>query len=872
MSEVPPRIKNMLYAHSGNECANPSCHAKLVYVEDNAIDSQVCHIEAKSSGGPRYNPNQTEEERNGYENLILLCHKCHEMIDNNPETYTVELLKKWKKEHESKYKTDNKEKVFRTPIPDGLLPRDNEVDKLFDGISNNRIYNLIGVGGSGKSSLAYLMIQKYKDNFNEIAFVVVNSDIKQDIVTQLNRTLKFELKKDLYPEIISHLQENFKSVQPNLLVLDINETASKTDIFVDEVLKDNLFLEGWKFLILSRENVDTRFRIKSRNVEEERGFDFLKELFLKKAGERYDDFGDFETLFNVIFYNPLLVEQLGICLHDDPQPATIDDMKTILFGTSFRKEDMLGMSAKRHNETIISFLKNLIVYNNIKDINEKALLRHFVLWPSDYISYDVIADLLKGVFDSESVLKNVFKILTRRSIVVTTINDDKVLCYKLHGLLAESLRQQIDFEKEDWNGYLDNVERIRKYDYSKFVLYVDCIGKSLCEYNITFNLELLHNVAFKLECVWKADYADILYTIVVNIIKYYLSFDKDNYELQFNLAHAYLDHALIKQDYFGDYEFAKSNFENAIAIGEHLPKDVPEYQSVLAKAYNSLAGWQRYNLNDYELSKSTIEKTIAIYERLSKDNSKYQSSLAMAYCNLAIIQKCLGDYESAKFNFENVIAISEHLPKDNFEGLPRTYLNLAHLQGEHLEDYESAKSNYENAIAICERLPKESPECQYLLAMAYIGLADLQREHFGDYKSAISNYENAIAIGEHLPKDNLKVNSDFAMAYNGLAVLQMNIKKFADAESNVYFAINIYKQLEKNTPKYLIYRLNSEDGLAEIFLSNGKAEKAKEILDRIQPLAKKCLAENPNDNFTIEVNKEIDKLVEKCSKILSKEK
>ena len=91
-----------LYALSGNECANPSCSNELVNPDDNAKDDQICHIEAASSNGPRYNPNQTDDERRSFDNLILLCHKCHDMIDNNPTIYTVELLKKWKQNHQEK--------------------------------------------------------------------------------------------------------------------------------------------------------------------------------------------------------------------------------------------------------------------------------------------------------------------------------------------------------------------------------------------------------------------------------------------------------------------------------------------------------------------------------------------------------------------------------------------------------------------------------------------------------------------------------------------------------------------------------------------------------------------------------------------------
>lgn len=47
----------------------------------------------------------TDVERAHYENLLLLCDECHSIIDNkdNEGKYSVELLKSWKKSHESKY-------------------------------------------------------------------------------------------------------------------------------------------------------------------------------------------------------------------------------------------------------------------------------------------------------------------------------------------------------------------------------------------------------------------------------------------------------------------------------------------------------------------------------------------------------------------------------------------------------------------------------------------------------------------------------------------------------------------------------------------------------------------------------------------------
>ena len=65
---------------------------------------QVAHIKAESPGGPRYDPNQTDEERHGFHNLLFLCVPHHLVIDDpaNLSNYTVEALTEIKKSHESR--------------------------------------------------------------------------------------------------------------------------------------------------------------------------------------------------------------------------------------------------------------------------------------------------------------------------------------------------------------------------------------------------------------------------------------------------------------------------------------------------------------------------------------------------------------------------------------------------------------------------------------------------------------------------------------------------------------------------------------------------------------------------------------------------
>lgn len=88
---------------SGNQCAAPDCTRALIARDGETITSKICHIEAASAGGARWNRDMDDDQRRHFDNLILLCDECHSIIDNkdNEAQYPASLLKQWKKQHES---------------------------------------------------------------------------------------------------------------------------------------------------------------------------------------------------------------------------------------------------------------------------------------------------------------------------------------------------------------------------------------------------------------------------------------------------------------------------------------------------------------------------------------------------------------------------------------------------------------------------------------------------------------------------------------------------------------------------------------------------------------------------------------------------
>lgn len=107
MSRSPSRkTSKILWGFSGYQCAHPDCTVKLIErateSSPDAIIGEECHIHSRSPDGPRGDGGLSLEELNAPSNLILLCPTHHRLVDGHPKTYTVEVLRKWKQNHEAK--------------------------------------------------------------------------------------------------------------------------------------------------------------------------------------------------------------------------------------------------------------------------------------------------------------------------------------------------------------------------------------------------------------------------------------------------------------------------------------------------------------------------------------------------------------------------------------------------------------------------------------------------------------------------------------------------------------------------------------------------------------------------------------------------
>lgn len=140
--------RRKLHQRSGNRCAFTGC--QRILTEDETSEDplialrQIAHIVAQKQSGPRGDSPLTGEERDSYENLILLCNDHHYIVDSQPHTYTVERLLGMKRVHEQwvedtlgASKLPDIQDLVEFPGSSGL-PRVSECNPYDLGVSDSR--------------------------------------------------------------------------------------------------------------------------------------------------------------------------------------------------------------------------------------------------------------------------------------------------------------------------------------------------------------------------------------------------------------------------------------------------------------------------------------------------------------------------------------------------------------------------------------------------------------------------------------------------------------------------------------------------------------------------------------------------------------
>ena len=108
---IPDPVTNRLFALSGNQCAFPGCTNavtdQVAAGEQPVTLAQRAHIVGVGRQGPRSRETPLSDDIDAVENLTLFCGEHHRIVDANPRVYSVEVLAKYKADHEARMAPKN---------------------------------------------------------------------------------------------------------------------------------------------------------------------------------------------------------------------------------------------------------------------------------------------------------------------------------------------------------------------------------------------------------------------------------------------------------------------------------------------------------------------------------------------------------------------------------------------------------------------------------------------------------------------------------------------------------------------------------------------------------------------------------------------
>lgn len=235
MARKPPYLDVLraLFARSGNQCAYPGCKQNLIS-NNNKFIGQVCHIEAANIGGERYNPEQTDEERRSYDNLVLMCYP-HHIETNDVLVYTVSILKDLKYKHERKYLNDN----FK-------------IDE----------------------SLIYALSLEFSKYWSEIEFLNTKKHVCKEMSIEVNANASFfEIQKEIHSlyfdleNICHHFEKSDDNLMSDLLSL-MQKLKYDTNLIEQIPYYENPFINrSWEMRNIGQKNIFLKINIKLVHLE-----------------------------------------------------------------------------------------------------------------------------------------------------------------------------------------------------------------------------------------------------------------------------------------------------------------------------------------------------------------------------------------------------------------------------------------------------------------------------------------------------------------------------------------------------------------------------------------------------------------------------
>lgn len=257
---IPTNVARQLWAGCGGYCQNPQCNGNLFASIGEEIVSlaNMAHIIGHGNKGPRSEHELAEViEKDGLDNLIMLCLFCHKVVDELEKRFTVEKMQCWKREHESKLKN-----VFDVPTITNEKDLLMEVNDRLD--ENGSIFREYGPYSQkqleGESGDAHAIWRR-----RCLDTIIPNNRQIINLIEKNKRN--FGYPWNVYTKMLDY-KLHVEAFEDNVVV---NKRANDYKLFpveFEHFVKTNLGVEMSPLEVREKEEIDFRYKQISRLIND----------------------------------------------------------------------------------------------------------------------------------------------------------------------------------------------------------------------------------------------------------------------------------------------------------------------------------------------------------------------------------------------------------------------------------------------------------------------------------------------------------------------------------------------------------------------------------------------------------------------------
>lgn len=686
-----------------------------------------------------------------------------------------------------------------------VIGREKDLQNLWSVLENKKYVMLTGPGGIGKTKLAQLLFHTYESEFDEVAWIDYQGELKRSfldciVATQFHAS-RYQNEDEKWLDMKSTLSNDGKK---KLFIIDNVDDNSGQHPEQDMELRALTSWQDASVLLISR-------------MEQLDGF----EIITLDALEILNDI----KVFNHYYSGKA------------PDPEIVTKIVKLANGNTFAIE----LLAKGANQ------------ENLEDYYNRLINRGF-----DAIYNEVSSDHQEEKTTIEQHLKVLFDMQKRSNLDKQILSSFAILPVNCECSMDE-IEQWFGFKNADLDDVINDgwlscdenretyflhplVRNIVRFDFGK-----DANGKNViapegtadkildyfethedaCDIDKGFiSLQRMINIMESVMGSLVQERSERIATLYKNLGLGYKQMGDyakalEYYEKELSIKETKLgmDHPKIVTTYnnFAEVYKANGNYDKALEYYckalKICEKKSDKNRSDTATIYNNIADVYRVK-GDYDIALECLEKALVI---LGED----YPLKAVTYNNKALVYENMGDNTKALEYFEKALAIQETSLGKNDPSTATTYNNIA-LVYENMGHYYKALEYYEKAMTISEStLGKNHPS-----TITFYNNIGGAYHHQGKYDKALEYHFKALAIGEKILGMR---HPSTAMTYNNIALVYEDMGDFDKAME--YYQKELAVQ-ETKSGEVHPYTISTYNNIARMYEAKGDYDKALEYYEK----------------------------------------